>query len=151
MYYKTLSGDEIHLHDPTEQARWLLNELSKEYYSKEDDSLVKAAPSSEISLLADIEQITSDKQDTPSKKDQAHDRKLKLDRLSFLMDNLNQLQIFENQDFLSTLSKIQKGLSDELVTRDKQKDSEEAKSTDKEGESADVKVKSEVKHVPDEL
>ncbi|CAG9768168.1 unnamed protein product [Ceutorhynchus assimilis] len=141
VYYKTLSGDEIHLQDSVEQAKWLLSELSKEYYSQDDDSLVKPSPASETSILANVDQLTKETR----KENQVLDKVFKLEKLSLLMDSLNELQMIENEEeLLKVLTKINKkgGLSikDELI-----------KNSDEENKDSDVKVQSEITHVPDEL
>lgn len=143
-YYKARTSG-VFENDPTEQAKWLLSELSKHYYSRDDDSLIKATPTSQTSILADVEQLTKSETVVVEKGDQNIDsdltksskieqmleRSKHLEKLSILMDNIDRLQMVNDLKYkLKNYKEI---------------------NVDEEVDNSNVKVKSKVKHVPGEL
>ncbi|KAL1502333.1 hypothetical protein ABEB36_007489 [Hypothenemus hampei] len=181
LYYKTLSGNDKFSNNPVEQTKWLLTELTKEYYSKNDDSLIKVTPASETTIVTDLEQLIKDAEikntentdkkpsinnEVPPKGLLAQLKSINQNKASILqlLEELNTIQIIENKDNQAILEELQKlkrsTLNDELVKADDTKtevkieieietEIEEEESVQEHG--VDVKVQTEVKHIPDEL
>ncbi|KAH1011282.1 hypothetical protein HUJ04_000690 [Dendroctonus ponderosae] len=163
LYYRSRTSD-VFENDPAEQAKWLLSELSKHYYSRDDDSLIKATPTSQTSILADVEQLTKSKTVEAEKGDknihpdstksskiiQILERSKQLEKLSILMENIDRLQMSQSEDLLNVLYKLKS--SDDLIPS---KERDQLKSDTKIHTNriqVDEEIdNSNVKHVPGEL
>lgn len=122
IYYKTLNGNTVYLDSPLEQTRWLLSELTKEFYSKDtDDSLITPLPLEETSILTNIEKISEEIRGLKSNPDVVVDKEFETLSSILLAHSKNQLlQIIENRrNFLDSLSSLDGGKQDDLVVGEK--------------------------------
>lgn len=121
IYYKTLNGNTVYLDSPLEQTRWLLSELTKEFYSKDtDDSLITPLPPGETSILTNIEKIAEEIRGLKNDPDVVVDKEFETLSSILLTHSKNQLlQIIENRNFLDALSGLDGGKQDDLVVGEK--------------------------------
>lgn len=121
IYYKTLNGNTVYLDSPQEQTRWLLSELTKEFYSKDtDDSLITPLPPGETSILTNIEKIAEEIRGLKNDPDVVVDKEFETLSSILLTHSKNQLlQIIENRNFLDALSGLDGGKQDDLVVGEK--------------------------------